>query len=91
VLKDEADGELDGGAVLGQREVQDWLRVHLSRGTAAARRMGLVCGAAGGVVVVAEVFVAKAGAAAAAAVGEDVAALEAAGFGGLRDHFGLSG
>jgi hypothetical protein len=43
-------------------------------------------GAEGGVVVVAEVFVAKAGAAAAATVDEDVAALEAAGLGRLRSH-----
>jgi hypothetical protein len=59
---------LDGGSVFGERDFEG--------GAAAA------AGAwAGGVMVVAEVFSAKAWAAAAVAVGEDVAALVAFGFG----------
>jgi hypothetical protein len=70
-LDDLADGGLDGGAVLGQWQVEG----------AEAGFAGLWVGDgfAGGVVVVAEVLVAERVAAAAAAVGEDVAALEALG------------
>ncbi len=69
---DLADGALDGSAVFGQGEVE--------LGLAATALGGVVDGAAGGVVVVAELLVAEAGAAAAVAVGEDVAALVAFGF-----------
>jgi len=62
-----ADGALDGGAVFGQGEVEVGLA-----GTAGVRSFD---GPASGVVVVAEFFVAEAWAAAAVAVGEDVAAL----------------
>ncbi len=68
-----ADGGLDGGAVFGQREGEGALAV--------AALAGVLDGAAGGVVVVAEGFLAEAGALAAAAVGVDVAAL-VAGLGG---------
>lgn len=67
--EDFADGELDGAAVFGQREVEG--------GLAGAARAGVGDGLAGGVVEVAEVFPAERGAAAAAAFGVDVAALEA--------------
>ena len=67
--EDFADRELDGGAVLGHGEDEGALA-----GAAAAE---LGDGFAGGVVVVAEVFAAERGRAAAAAFGEDVAALEA--------------
>ena len=67
--EDFADGELDGGAVFGHGEVKVGLV-----GLALA---WVLYGAAGGVVVVAEVFGAEAWAAAAVAVGEDVAALVA--------------
>jgi hypothetical protein len=71
--EDLADAALDGGAVLGVGEVE---------GGAAAAALARVFGrAAGGVVVVAELFVAEAGRAATASVGEDVAALVAFGFG----------
>ncbi|MCU1226239.1 MAG: hypothetical protein JWQ42_4332, partial [Edaphobacter sp.] len=69
--QDFADGELDGGAVVGQREVEVSL--------AGAALVRVFDGAAGGVVVVAELLVAEAGAAAAVALGEDVAALVALG------------
>jgi hypothetical protein len=62
-----ADGLLDGRAVFGEGEVEG--------GAAALALLGIGDGFPGGVVVVAEVFSAEAGAAAAAAVGEDVAAL----------------
>jgi hypothetical protein len=71
--EDLADGELDGGAVFGHGEVEED-----GAGLALA---GVLHGSAGGVVVVAEVFSAQAWAAAAVAVGEDVAALVAFGFG----------
>ena len=71
--EDFADGELDGGAVFGEREVE--VRLAGSAGGWVFYR------AARGVVVVAELLVAEAWAAAAAAVGEDVAALVAFGFG----------
>ena len=71
--EDFADGELDGGAVFGHGEVEVGLV-----GLALA---WVLHGASGGVVVVAEVFVAQAWAAAAVAVGEDVAALVAFWFG----------
>ena len=58
---------LDGGAVFGQRKVEG--------GAAAATLLRVGDRFSGGVVVVAEVFSAQAGAAAAVAVGEDVAAL----------------
>ena len=66
--EDLADGELDGGAVFGHGEVDG---VAVFAGARVQDR------AAGGVVVVAEVFTAQAWAAAAVAVGEDVAALVA--------------
>ena len=71
--QDLADGALDGGAVLGQGDVEV--------GLAATAVAGVLDRAARGVVVVAELLVAQAGAAAAVAVGEDVAALVA--FGGV--------
>ena len=75
-VEDLADGGLDGGAVFetGDGEVEGGGLV-LALGEV-ARGDGLA--AAGGVVVEAEVLAAEAGAAAAVAVGEDVAALEAA-------------
>jgi hypothetical protein len=72
-LEDLADGVLDGGTVFGERDFEG--------GAAAPARAG--CGFAGGVVVVAEVFSAEAWAAAAVAVGEDVAALVTFGCFGL--------
>jgi hypothetical protein len=78
-----ADGLLDGAAVfrVGEGEA----------GLAAAASGGVLDGAAGVVVVVAEVFGAFGAtdgwAAAAAAVGEDVAALETGGFGFGCDDF----
>ena len=80
-LEDEADGGLDGGAVLWEREVEG--------GGAAASLARVGDGCPGGVVVVAEFFSAEAGAAAAAAVGEDVAALVALGCGWLSLDDGL--
>ena len=84
LLQDHADAVLDGAAVFHERERQGG-----GAATAAADVFGW---AAGGVVVVAEVFVAvrfaQAGRAAAASVGEDVAALEAF---GLFGHGGFSG
>ncbi len=66
-LEDDADGGLDGGAVLGHGQVE--------AGMAAEGFAG--GGLAGGVVVVAEGLSAEADAAAAVAVGEDVATFEA--------------
>jgi hypothetical protein len=66
-LEDLADGGLDGGAVFGQRQVEG--------GAAAAALVWVGDGFSGGVVVVAELFLAEAGARTAASVGEDVAAL----------------
>ncbi len=77
--EDFADGGLDGAAVFGQWQVK------LGLATVAASYV--LDGAAGGVVVVAEVLVTEAGTAAAATVGEDMAALIAFGFG---VHFVLS-
>jgi hypothetical protein len=76
--EDLANGGLDGAAVFGQGQVEG--------GLTGAALAGVERGAAGGVVVVAELFVmiisvAEAWAAAAVSVGEDVAALEA--FGGV--------
>ncbi len=68
-LQDFANGGLDGGAVFGQRQVEV--------GAAASALFWVSDRAACGVVVVAELFVVQAGATAAVAVGEDVAALEA--------------
>jgi hypothetical protein len=65
--EDFSDGMLDGGTVFRQRKVEG--------GAAASTLLGVDDGFSGGVVVVAEVFSAQAGAAAAVAVGEDVAAL----------------
>jgi hypothetical protein len=73
-LENLADGELDGGAVVGEGDVE--------ASAAAFAFVRIFDGAAGCVMVVAEVFVAEAWAAAAVAVGEDVAALETYGFGG---------
>jgi hypothetical protein len=65
--QDLADGGLDGEAVLGEGDVE--------AGLAAATAARVVDGAAGGVVVVAELLGAEAGAGATVSVGEDVAAL----------------
>jgi hypothetical protein len=70
--KDFADGGLDGGAILGERQVEG--------GLPGAALFGFGDWSSGGVVVVAELFAAKAGTGTAASVGEDVAALEAFGF-----------
>jgi hypothetical protein len=75
-LKDLADGELDGGSVFWEGKVEG--------GAAAPAGARVGGGLACGVVVITEVFSAEAGAAAAVAVGEDVAALEAFGWFGLR-------
>jgi hypothetical protein len=66
-LEDFADGLLDGGSVFGERQVE--------AGAAGAALLWVGDGPSGGVVVVAELFVAQTWAGAAAAVGEDVAAL----------------
>jgi len=71
-LQDEADGGLDGAAVVGEREVEGGVGV--AQGRAGS-------GLAGGVVVVAEGLVAEAFGAATVAVGEDVAALQVERFG----------
>src|SRR3979490_3242193 len=74
-LEDLADGELDGGSVFGEGTFEG--------GAAGWAGAGVRCGFSGGVVVVAEVFSAEAWAAAAVAVGEDVAALVTFGCFGL--------
>lgn len=66
-LEDLADGGLDGGAVFGERQVEG--------GAAAAALARVGDGFSGGVVVVAELFLAETGAGAAVSVGKDVAAL----------------
>ncbi|HWW98838.1 MAG TPA: hypothetical protein VNY74_14130 [Edaphobacter sp.] len=66
-LQDLADGGLDGGAVFGQGQVEG--------GAAAAALAWVGDWLSRGVVVVAELLLAEAGARAAVAVGEDVAAL----------------
>jgi hypothetical protein len=66
-LEDFADGLLDGGTVFRQRKVEG--------GAAASALLRVGDGFSGGVVVVAEIFSAQAGAAATMAIGEDVAAL----------------
>ena len=71
--EDLAEGGLDGALVFGQRE--------LEVGLAVAALAGVGDGFAGGVVVVAEFLLAETGAGTAVAVGEDVAALVAYGFG----------
>jgi hypothetical protein len=68
-VHDLGDGGAGAVAVLGVGEIEDV-------GSASALA-GTADGAAGGVVVVAEVFAAEGGAAAAVAVGEDVSALVA--------------
>ena len=73
-LQDLTDGVLDRGTVFGEREFEG--------GAAAVTGAWVLRGSAGGVVVVAEVFGAEAWAAAAVAVGEDVAALVASGCSG---------
>jgi len=70
-LQDFGDGGLDGVTVLGQRDDEG--------GHAEVALHTVFDGAAGGVVVIAELFATEAGAAAAAAVGKDVAALIAFG------------
>jgi hypothetical protein len=70
-LEDLADGVLDRGSVFGERDFEG--------GAAAVTGAGVLRGSSRGVVVVAEVFRAEAWAAAAVAVGEDVAALVAFG------------
>ncbi len=69
--EDLADGELDGSAVFGEREIEG--------GLTRAAGVWIADGLAGGVVEVAELLAAEGGAAAAAAFGVDVAALEALG------------
>jgi hypothetical protein len=86
-LDDLADSGLDGAAVLDEREVEG--------GAARLALVRVLRGVASGVVVVAELLVAEADGAAAAAVGEDVAALEALGLvaggdGDLLLHVGFS-
>jgi hypothetical protein len=68
-LQDLAYGKLNAGAIvgIGERKVEG--------GTAASAALRVGDGSSGGVVVVAEVFSAQTGAAAAVAVGEDVSAL----------------
>ena len=68
-LEDLAYGGLDGGSIFWEGQVEG--------GAAAAALFRVGDGFSGGVVVVTEFFVVQAGAAAAVAVGEDVAALEA--------------
>jgi hypothetical protein len=70
-VQDKPDGGMDGAAVVDQG--------HVEEAEGVAQLAGF--GRAGGVVVVAEGFVAEAFAAAAVAVGEDVPALEGSGFG----------
>ena len=67
--EDLADGALDGGTIFDEGEVE--------AAAAGAALDGVRDRATGGVVVIAEIFAAEAGAAAAVSVGEDVAALEA--------------
>ncbi len=69
--EDLVDGGLDGRAVFEQGQIEG--------GAAAATAAGVLDRGAGGVVVVAELLATKTDRAAAAAVGEDVAALEACG------------
>jgi len=82
-VEDLSDGELDGAAVLGKGKGEGGGAL-LALGHVRHLNHGGGDGSAGvgGVVVEAEVLGAEAGAAAAVAVGEDVAALEAAGLGG---------
>ena len=68
-MEDLADGGLDGRTVFGEWEVEG--------GSLVLALVRVLNWAAGGVVVVAELFSAQTWAAAAAAVGEDVAALVA--------------
>ena len=75
-LEDLDDGELDGGAVFDEVEREGF--AFGEGGLALAR---VPDGDPGGVVEVTELFVAEAGGAATEAVGLDVAALEACGFG----------
>jgi hypothetical protein len=70
-LQDFADGKLNAGAIVGIGERQ------VEGGPAASALARVDDGFSRSVVVVTEIFVVQAGAAAAAAVGEDVAALEA--------------
>ena len=72
-LEDFSDGDLDGGSVLGHGEVE----VGVGVGDGAVVECLGAAEAAGGVVVVAELFVAERGASAAVSLGEDVAALVA--------------
>ena len=69
------DGGLEGGAVVGVGDGE------VEGPAAASAGSWVLCGFAGGVVVVSEFFAAEADAAAAMAVGEDVAALVAFRFG----------
>jgi len=71
--EDFADGGLDGATIFGDGDIEF--------GLFRAAGSGVSGGAAGGVVVVAELLPLEAGAAAAVSVGEDVAALVA--FGGV--------
>ncbi len=71
--EDVSDGALDAAAIVGVGQVEvEW-------GLRLVSSVGVLCGAACGVVVVTKFFAAEAWAAAAVSVGEDVAALEALG------------
>ena len=70
-LQDAGDGELDGGAVFDEVEVEGF-----AAGEGGFAVAGVLDGDSGGVVEVAELLVAEAGGAATEAVGFDVAALE---------------
>ena len=83
-LENLAEGELDAGAVV------DVVCGEVEGAEASLARCRVFDGAAGGVVVVAEGFVAEAGRAAAVAVGEDVAALVAGGGVGFGGEEGLA-
>ncbi|ADW70565.1 hypothetical protein AciX9_3561 [Granulicella tundricola MP5ACTX9] len=74
--QDLADGELDGGSVFGEWQIEGGVAVLVC---VTGCQVGAWDGFAGGVVVVAEVLVAEGWTAAAASVGVDVAALVACG------------
>ncbi len=77
------EGELEGGAIVGvvEGEIEAGVAGYVRTATALVSGCD---GTAGGVVVVTKLFVAEAGAGAAVAVGEDVAAL-------VTDFFGVHG
>ncbi|MBB5059957.1 hypothetical protein HDF16_004691 [Granulicella aggregans] len=91
-VEDLSGGETNGGAVLEHGEIEQAGGAEFCR-LARSALTSVVDGDAGGVVVVAEVFSSETGAAAAPALSEDVAALEAGleegvVFGGSRCAFG---